>query len=318
MVRAGEYWDAQVISREAETTLWMSAPEIRDYIAQNIGGDRPRFGVEWLRDVTHRRFERALSIGCGAGGFERSLVSLDICDRVDAFDAGVFSLTQARREAREAGMADRIHYFAADFNRPAFARARYDLVVSHQSLHHVAKLERVYREIRKALRPGGLLFLDEYVGPSRDGWSDALLAEQRAFYEALPSGWRTRPRLYAPYLIDDPSEAIRAAEILPQLNVGFTVRDRRSYGGWYAAVIYEHIDWTRAPRRVVDELIAHDRTALLAGKTLYVALIAEPRSGWPGTLADLQYMIWPKLKYSWRFKVLPYIRQAFGGRRDAR
>jgi SAM-dependent methyltransferase len=313
MLRAGDYWDAQVVSKEAETTLWMSAPEIREYIAQNIGGDRLRFGVEWLRDVAGRRFERALSIGCGAGGFERSLISLDLCDRVDALDAGVFGLHEARRSAREAGIGDRIHYFAADFNRPAFARARYDLVVCHQSLHHVSKLERLYREIRKALRPGGLLFLDEYVGPSRNGWTDALLVEQRAFYDALPLEWRTRPRLYAPYLADDPSEAIRAAEILPQLDVGFTVRDRRSYGGWYAAVIFEHIDWSRAPRRVVEDLIACDRAALLAGKTLYVALLAEPRTGWSGSLADLRYMIWPKLKYSWRFNALPRIRRMLGG-----
>src|SRR5688500_15779699 len=139
MLRAGEYWDAQVVSKEAETTLWMSAPEIREYIAQNIGGDQPRFGIEWLRDVAGRRFNRVLSIGCGAGGFERSLSTLELCDSVDAFDAGVFALHEARRSAREAGIGDRIHYFAADFNRPAFARSRYDLVVCHQSLHHVAK-----------------------------------------------------------------------------------------------------------------------------------------------------------------------------------
>ena len=104
-------------------------------------------------------------MGCGTGALERDLVRRDLCAHVDAFDGSLASLALARSEARREGMADRIRYLAADFNRPALPRATWDLILFHQSVHHVARLERVYRDVARALAPDGLLYLDEYVGP---------------------------------------------------------------------------------------------------------------------------------------------------------
>jgi ubiquinone/menaquinone biosynthesis C-methylase UbiE len=63
---------------------------------------------------------------------------------------------------------DGIRYFAADFNRCNLPRRAYDAVFFHQSLHHVAYVERLFAQVWRTLKPSGLLYLDEYIGSSEE------------------------------------------------------------------------------------------------------------------------------------------------------
>src|SRR5687767_12651143 len=166
----------------------MEHPIIREYIATTLSGtEHGIWPLDWLQNqLPDRRFRRALSIGCGSGALERDLIRRNLVQRVDAFDGSTNSLRLARNEARNLGMTSRIGYYAADFNEPALPKRTYDLVLIHQALHHVAKLEKLYRAIMRALTPDGVLYLDEYIGPSRTDWKDELLAPHRRVYDALP------------------------------------------------------------------------------------------------------------------------------------
>ena len=146
VTRAGEFWDRE-LTDPIHTTNWMDDLRVRHRINAMIGGGTLLWPIEWLEQQTgHRTFERALSIGCGTGPLERQLIERGIAKTVDAFDGSLASLHVARKEAEARGFGDRIRYFAADFNRPALPRGRYDIVLFHQSLHHVGKLERLLRE----------------------------------------------------------------------------------------------------------------------------------------------------------------------------
>jgi hypothetical protein len=58
---AGDYWDHQTVSREAEETLWMSSPIVRAYINEAIGGEhKPRWPLEWFRDFGASAEDRSL------------------------------------------------------------------------------------------------------------------------------------------------------------------------------------------------------------------------------------------------------------------
>jgi O-antigen biosynthesis protein len=294
---AEHFWDREVVTPVHSS--WMEHPLIREYIATTLSGtSQGIWPLDWLQtQLPGRRFHRALSIGCGAGALERDLIRRNLVDAVDAFDGSTNSLRVARNEAAAAGMTSRIRYYAADFNEPALPRKTYDLVLIHQALHHVAKLEKLYRAIMRTLTRDGLLYLDEYIGPSRTDWTEEAMQPVRAIFDALPQHVRREPRLNEPIMMDDPSEAIRSSEIMDQLRIGFDVRAQRGYGGNFLSVMYTSMSADRMGDEAMKALIEEERSHLAAGAGSYYGLIlAEPKRGITGSLARARYFTEPKLK----------------------
>ena len=203
----------------------------------------------------------------------------------------------ARRH--RAGYGDRIHYFIADFNRPALPRRRYDAVFFHQSLHHVSKLEKLLADVSRSLKPGGLLYLDEYIGPSRFDWNDDLIAVHRKMFSSMVprEAWRAES-LSLPIQAYDPSEAIRSSEIMPKVECGFDVVAIRPFGGSLLAVLYSWIDWAVAPAGLVQQLIDCERSLLESGALphYHALVVATPKRGLRGLTARADYFFRPKLR----------------------
>lgn len=265
-----EFWDREVVERKHNE--WMALLPVRLHINELIGGGEPKWPIDWFESwLQGRKFERALSIGCGAGALERDLISRDLCERIDAFDASVGSL----RIARETASSDRIRYYAADFNRCVLPRKTYDIVFFHQSAHHVSRLEYLFTQVLLALKSGGLVYLDEYVGPSRFEWSAERLAPQQAFYAALPREIRMSHELPLPIQIDDPSEAVRSSAIEPVLRIGFDVVAQRPYGGTLLSVVLPQLKTTDA---ALAYCIGAERALLAAGlPSYYAVIVARPK-----------------------------------------
>lgn len=292
-----DFWDREVV--EKQHVAWMDVPAVRLYINRTIGHGELLWPIELFeRFLKGRTFDRALSIGCGSGALERQLILRGLCRTFDAFDGSVMSLLAARREAQREGVGDRIRYFAADFNEPALPRATYDIVFFHQSAHHVAKLEKLFRAVMHTLKPGGMVYLDEYVGPSRHDWATRpqLLKPHRDVFARIPPALRAVERLHAPIQLDDPSEAIRSSEIEPQLRIGFDILGRQPYGGGILSVLLPKLRLDAIDDVVMQELIERDRRA----PEFYVLIAAAPKRGVRGAIARARYWLVPKVKRVWR------------------
>ena len=291
--RARQFWDDE-LEAGFHDTGWMNFPAVRRHIIEQIGVGQG-WPMDWLlHQLDGRRFDRALSIGCGTGALERDLIHRGICRRVDAFDGALAALAVARQEAR--GLP--IRYFAADFNRPVLPRGLYDAVFFHQSLHHVARLERLLREVMLSLRPDGLLYLDEYVGPSRTWWTDARFTSQRKLFRRLvPEHARLAKELPLPIVYGDPSEAVQSGEIREQVGVGFDVIAERGYGGNVLSLMVPAVWWERADEGQLERLIEAERAELASGvEPFYVLMLARPRQGPSRAIASARYVVEPKLK----------------------
>ncbi len=293
---AEKFWDREVVV--PTHTSWMEHPRIREYILCSISrADEGLWPVDWfMRWLGGRRFARALSVGCGTGPLERDLIRKDLAGRIDALDGSTNSLRIAVENAKAEGMSSRIRYFAADFNEPFFPRRSYDAVFIHQALHHVAKIEKLLRRVLLALKPDGVLYLDEYIGPSRFEWNEERIAPHRAVFDRLPGTARRTAVLQLPIQLDDPSEAFRSSEIVPQLAIGFDVREVRGYGGNLLSVLYPAVDFDRAPE-AVDLVIREERRRLAAGEMPYYAVIVStPKQRIRKIIASWRYFAEPKLK----------------------
>jgi SAM-dependent methyltransferase len=282
------FWDREAIQRTH--TSWLEDPALSLYALRQIDPINAEWPVDWFTIwLKGRRFRRGLSVGCGSGEFERDLARHKLCDRIDAFDASFRSVAMASHSASADGHKD-LRYFVADFNELRLPRKTYDVVFFHQSLHHVENLEGLLDEVLDSLEFGGMVYLDEYIGPSRSSWTDRLLIPHRAAFDELPMNIKTEPELALPIQEDDPSEAIRSDEIVEILKVGFRVAAFRGYGGNILSVVYPKLRKEEITDAIRARLMELDREQLACDRQPYYAVVvATPKRGVGRFFASRRY-----------------------------
>jgi SAM-dependent methyltransferase len=228
--RAADYWDANR-EKTKDPAFWMAHPLCRRAINRRVSGSEHEWPLDWFRRIIGpKSFGRGVSWGCGLGAFERAAIRIGIVREIDAFDLSPASLEDARKEAAREGITG-VDYRLGNFDDPRLESRRYDIVFFHASLHHVAALERLFRRLTFALKPGGAIYVDEYMGPSRFHWTEADLKLGQAVLDMLPPEEKLRSRLEFPIEVNDPSESYRSDEIPKFVREFFDIVEWRPYGG---------------------------------------------------------------------------------------
>lgn len=250
--KARAYWDRHHHTNE-DPASWQANPRCREAINRRVSGHPEAWPIVAFKWYIGRRFQRGLSLGSGLGNLERAARSIDLCEAIEGVDASEVSIDIAKSRAKAEGVTG-ISYRVGNLNTLRLPRDHYDVVFFHASLHHVRSVERLLARVERALTPDGILYLEEWVGPSRTEWNDSRLAKMRALYAELPASWRAYPVLRAPIVADDPSEAIRSSAILPAVHRLFRVIAERPFGGHLVAVILSQLS---------DRVAEADRDALI-------------------------------------------------------
>lgn len=160
---------ARFSGRNAGVSWGDAGPEIHRHINSRISGSPD---IDWVAYTLDKYFKgrlplaKCLSLGCGDGNLERRLAQFGAFQHFDACDVAEGSLLEARKLAEEKHIAN-IHYYSADLNTIALPTGVYDSVWIHHSMHHVEALEHICQQISQSLKPGGLMILNEYIGPNR-------------------------------------------------------------------------------------------------------------------------------------------------------
>jgi SAM-dependent methyltransferase len=112
-------------------------------------------------DEVLRRGGRVADVGCGYGWSAIGLALAHPQITVDGFDLDAPSIEAARRNAIEAGVADRVRFQLAD---AATATGRYDLVTAFECIHDLPDPVAVLAAMRRLAQPDGVvLVMDERV-----------------------------------------------------------------------------------------------------------------------------------------------------------
>ncbi len=116
------------------------------------------------REVSLRADMDVLDYGCGTG-----LVSLFLQPLVKSITGadtsdGMLEILRAKVAAQRLTNVQTLHLGTERESLPA---ERFDLVISSMTLHHIEDLEKLLREFRRVLRPGGVLALADL--DSEDG-----------------------------------------------------------------------------------------------------------------------------------------------------
>jgi SAM-dependent methyltransferase len=223
----------------------------------------------------------ALVLGGGDGWLERVLARDSRISTVTGVDLSEEAVAEASRQAEAAGLSGRIRHEIADLDRDPLPGGPYDLVLAHDSIHHVRDLEGLFGRIEDVLAPQGVLLFCEYVGPRRFDYGreremilDEALRSLPEKYRRLPDGrglatrgHRTDPGELA---IRDPSEAVRSDDILPVLRRSMTVVEEIPYGGSLLAPLLFELVANFEEGNVEDEavlagLCAKERELIASG-----------------------------------------------------
>ncbi|MGY1803120.1 class I SAM-dependent methyltransferase [Blastococcus sp. SYSU D00922] len=114
-------------------------------------------------DAVLRDGGRVADVGCGMGWSSIGMATGYPAARVDGFDVDAPSIEQARSNAAETGVADRVRFAVADVAGLTDV-GEYDLVTAFECVHDMPDPVGVLSAVRTMVRPGGtVLVVDERV-----------------------------------------------------------------------------------------------------------------------------------------------------------
>ncbi|MFN8826567.1 MAG: class I SAM-dependent methyltransferase [Planctomycetota bacterium] len=181
-------------SRPAKDDQWWSIPAVQRRWSRLVTGDPGLDHYQWIAD---RHLQRgglcALSVGCGEGARELRWARTGRFRRVLGIDLSPYAIASARRAAAAAGLADVVQFEVGDLADPRVGGdAAFDVVIGEHSIHHLSPLRAVLQSLRQRLVPGGLVLVDEFVGPTKFQGTDAQLGWINRLLPQLPERLRVR------------------------------------------------------------------------------------------------------------------------------
>lgn len=254
MQRTAEYWDRHHLTTEHHRSEWSCHPFVLERLHEKIlEANSPE---EWfIRNyITHGPLDRAVGIGVGTAGLELRLVSFGAVNHFDLYEVSQASLDQAREDARILNIEDRIRYLCEDFTKVSVAPETYDLVTFISSLHHMDPLDETLEKVYAALKPGGMMFAFEYVGPDRFNYPREHTRIAERLYEVLDPSLRRWPQLPltwptpAAVIEADPTESIHSGDILDTVRRIFPHVDVKPMYGTLCFILF----WGLHPDAIYD------------------------------------------------------------------
>jgi 2-polyprenyl-3-methyl-5-hydroxy-6-metoxy-1,4-benzoquinol methylase len=175
-------------------------------------------------DAALRAGGRVADVGCGMGWSSIGMALGYPAATVDGFDIDLPSVEQARRNAAQAGVADRVRFEPADAGRLG-EDAQYDVVTAFECIHDLPDPVAVLTAMRAMVRPGGtVLVVDErvaetFTAPGDDierlmyGYSlTCCLPDSLSTERSVGTGTVMRPATLAGYAS---AAGFAAADVLP-------------------------------------------------------------------------------------------------------
>jgi SAM-dependent methyltransferase len=180
---------------------------------------------ERLREAAAvRSGEDVLDVGCGTGETTRQAARAAGAGSVLGVDVSAALLDVARRRTEAEGLRN-VSYQQADAQVHPFAPASYDVCVSRFGVMFFTDPRAAFRNIGRALRPGGRLAAVVWQGAERNEWASVIR-------ESLAGGPSPAPPPdHSPFSLGDPTVAAGVLTSAGFTDVGLTdVPDPVGYG----------------------------------------------------------------------------------------
>ncbi len=229
----------------------------------------------WSINEIGRKFltpapKRVLAIGSGMAFIEEHLLAEGLAEHIVAYEMSPTACKAATERVADKPYAARLEMRSADVLGEDLPSGAFDLVFIQAAIHHFSAIEDMYRLMHRVLRPGGLLWFDEYIGPDHHIYDDQVNEVLDQINDCLASRYRwnvleQRERTEGPkpslefMLQHDPSEGVHASRIMPLTYQYFDVVHRQDYGGAvlrpFFTGILPNFDWSNESDQTIGRLV---------------------------------------------------------------
>ncbi len=223
---------------------WWIIPYVQKRWNQLITGEpdlkyEAYFVKKYLKD---KKEVRMISIGSGSCSHEIEFATYPHFREIVCVDIAENRLQAGKSLARERGLTN-IRFLNCDIHDLELSESGFDIVLFNSSLHHMYHVEEILKgQVRKILKPEGLLLINEYVGCNRlqyprkqlQAINEALVSIDQDYRKRFMTKWLKKRYYGSGWLrmfVADPSECVDAESILPALRKHFIVMEERPYGG---------------------------------------------------------------------------------------
>lgn len=297
--KVGEFWSKrndQIKANQHLKTRWWQFPSIIEHINKRVSGEAQKGASEGLLSRAKELMENSLplkkgiSVGCGDGTKEIRLIQSNFVESFDLYELSDKRIEDGNALIEKYGLQNKVKFHKADAFKEVTVSDHYDLVHWNNALHHMFDVPAAVEWSRKILKPGGLFFMDEFVGAQRFQWSDWSLNLASRIRSVLPDQYLKNPRnpevliaqkiarpLWDKMIEMDPSEAADSHRILESVVHFFPNAEITLTGGtvYHLALndILNNIDETQ-DKLLLDLLLIIDDLCTELGESHYAVALA--------------------------------------------
>lgn len=283
----GAIWDEKTKRGHGVRSRWYQCPEVVAHIQRKIGGTLAEFVH---KETNTTKFLRAISVGCGTATKEVRLLEAGVVEFFDLYELSRERIEIGQRYVESKGLQDRVAFHLADAFQEPIDDSTYDMVYWDNSLHHMMDANDALLWSRRILKDDGVIFIYDFVGPSRFQWTDFNIMLANEFRKTLPKRYFLRPdgKTYQAVRIGrrsvdrcielDPSEAADSGNILPCFAQIFPNSKVVLTGGAIYQIalagIYQNFDFNKKfDRQILKYALLIDDLAIHMGVNHYAAAI---------------------------------------------
>ncbi|MDY6805828.1 MAG: class I SAM-dependent methyltransferase [Cyanobacteriota bacterium] len=194
----GSHWSAKSTKSKGKSRFWQS-PTIIKHINKRVCGTSVKGRHRGLTELVKNRFpgrvfKHGVSVGCGTGNKEMSLIQQGLVEKFDLFELSEQRIKTGRIKAEELAIAGRVNFILGDALSVTDLDNRYDFINWTSSLHHMLNVRQAVEWSFNVLEEDGVFYMDEYIGPDRLQFTDEMLKLASEVRRNLPGRYLRNPR----------------------------------------------------------------------------------------------------------------------------
>lgn len=223
---------------------WWDIPYVRERWNVLISGNKDINFKEYLvtEFLSQKSGLKMLSLGSGSCGHEIQLAQYPHFAEITCVDLSDYRISEARKAAASQELENMV-FVCKNIDEFEFRDDYFDIVFFNASLHHFKDVEKLLTsKVNSTLKNGGLLVINEYVGPDRLQFSKYQIKKVTEAIQTIPKIYRQyfKSKTYKTrfsgsglirMVVADPSECVDSSSILPTIHNHFETLVEKPYGG---------------------------------------------------------------------------------------
>ncbi len=159
--------------RIPEPELMDTAQDAEEYDAMDFTEANTRFAEDALALVAELPTLEAVDLGCGTAEIPILMAKRRQEISILAVDLASEMLRVATRNVAHAQVVEQIQLAKMDVKKLRLPAARFDLVLSNSTIHHIPEPIDAFREIARIVKPGAAIMIRDLIRPGsfEDAWA---------------------------------------------------------------------------------------------------------------------------------------------------